>query len=73
MTDHTDEVLIARCDYCGVSLEDYGDVGYDGPAAQPPNSERLVPNPDNTDCSPVMTWLKLCRGCVELEFPELSD
>ena len=61
-TDASTGMSAARCSECECDLSDYGDVGYDGPASTA--GGRLVPNPDNTDCSPVMAWLKLCRDCA---------
>jgi hypothetical protein len=45
--------LKMQCDRCEATIDDYGDVGYDGP------KER-----GSTECSPFMEWEILCQKCA---------
>jgi len=53
-----------RCDRCGKNVDDMMDLGYYGPG------ERGDPDPDNTECSPFMEWLRLCHACLEQHHKE---
>ncbi len=54
-----------HCDECHKPINDYSEIGYDGPVKVNEETGRIILDPENEACSPFLVWRHLCHACAE--------